>query len=305
MTGGNITLQSDGIRVVVAPEMGAQITSLMDSDGHEYLASGLYPRPGNLGLYVPYNDGGLGGIDDCLPAVGTDIYPNGPYAGWKIPDHGEVWQRPWQVIESSPNELTLSIKSVRLPYTFLRRMMVHDAVLEIDYQLINHSEHDLPIVWASHPLFVPTPNMTIEFAHQGCIKVEACNMGFEQDTQIDYPILEIRGREVDLRNWDSLPHGFFLKAFSPLPPGAPVVLGHMEWGRTLEIVTAAQIPIHLGLWLNCGGFPAEQPVEHFSIEPTFGSADALTRAMKDSSCLILKAKSDEHWRLSYRLRKRP
>jgi len=56
--------------------------------------------------------------------------------------------------------------------------------------------------------------------------------------------------------------------------------------------------------LNRGGFPSEQPVEHFSIEPTFGSADALTRAMKDNSCLTLKANSDERWRLSYRLHHR-
>jgi galactose mutarotase-like enzyme len=301
MTGNAFTLQSEGIRVVVVPETGAQITSLMDSDGHEYLASGFYPRPDNLDLYAPFNDGGLGGIDDCLPAVGADVYPGGPYGGWKIPDHGEVWQRPWQVVESSPNELVVSIEGARLPYTFVRRMTVHDAALDIDYQLINHGENDLPIVWASHPLFVPTPNMTIVFAHQGYLKVEACNMGFEQDAQIDYPILKVRGGEVDLRRWDSLPLGFFLKAFSPLPPGAPVVLGHIEWGRSLEIVTTAQTLIHLGLWLNRGGFPSEQPVEHFSIEPTFGSADALTRAMKDNSCLTLKANSDERWRLSYRI----
>ncbi len=44
MTSGTVTLQSEGIRVVVSPATGAQITSLMDSDGHEYLASGFYPR---------------------------------------------------------------------------------------------------------------------------------------------------------------------------------------------------------------------------------------------------------------------
>lgn len=104
MAGTPITLQTDAIRIVVVPETGAQITSLMDFNGHEYLASGFSPRPDNLPLYASFNDGGLGGIDDCLPAVAADIYPNEPGVGWAIPDHGEVWQRPWQVIASSPKE---------------------------------------------------------------------------------------------------------------------------------------------------------------------------------------------------------
>ncbi len=296
-----LTLQSEVIRVMVAPKTGAQITSLMDFGGHEYLSSGISQRPDNLPLYAPFNDGGLGGIDDCLPAVAADIYPNEPGIGWAIPDHGEVWQRPWQVIASSYKELIVSIESTRLPYTFVRHMRVYGATFEIDYQLINHGKYDLPIVWASHPLFVATPNMTIDFVNNGNLKVEACNMGFGQDSSIDYPIFKIQEQEVDLRHWNSLPRGFFLKAFSPLQSGSPVMLNYVDWGRSLEIITTAGHPIHLGIWLNRGGFPTEQPLEHLAIEPTFGSADALTRAMMDNSCLMLKANSDERWRLSYRI----
>ncbi len=301
MAGTPITLQTDEIRVVVVPETGAQITSLMDFNGHEYLASGFSPRPDNLPLYASFNDGGLGGIDDCLPAVAADIYPTDPGVGWAIPDHGEVWQRPWQVIASSPKELIVSIESTRLPYTFVRRMTVNDAALEIEYQLINHGEYDLPMVWASHPLFVATSNMTIDFVNNGYLKVEACNMGFAPDSKITYPIVKIEEQEVDLRCWNSLPRGFFLKAFLPLSSGSPVTLNHVEWGRSLEIITTAGHPIHLGIWLNRGGFPTEQPLEHLAIEPTFGSADSLTRAMMDNSYLMLKANTDERWRLSYRI----
>ena len=305
MTGTVISLQSESIRVKVIPELGAQITSLMDSEGHEYLVPGFWPRPEKLSLTSSFNDGGLGGIDDCLPAVAAGIYPKGPCSGWSIPDHGELWQRPWHVIESSPEELIVSIEGVCLPYTLVRRMIIKGESLEIEYQLINHGMFDLPIVWASHPLLAPTSNMTIDFANKGYLKVEACNMGFAQDSHITYPIVNIQGQEVDLRSWSSLPNGFFLKAFSHLHAGSPVRINHVEWGTILEIVTTANHPIQLGIWFNRGGFPVDRPVEHFSIEPTFGSADALSRAMVDNSCLTLRAMSDERWHLSYRVRYQP
>jgi hypothetical protein len=49
-----ITLQTAAIRIVVVPETGAQITSLMDFNGHEYLSSGFSPRPDNLPLYASF-----------------------------------------------------------------------------------------------------------------------------------------------------------------------------------------------------------------------------------------------------------
>ena len=301
MTGSVVTIQSESMRVIVIPELGAQITSLMDSDGHEYLSPGLWPRPDNLPLSASFNDGGLGGSDDCIPAVAADIYPNEPYKGQLIPDHGELWQRPWRVIKSSSKELIVSIDGVFLPYSLVRRMIVNGPILDIEYQLINNGEYDLPIVWASHPMLVSTSEMTIDFAHSGYLKVEACNMGFEQDARIPYPIVKILEQDVDLRSWKSLPEGFFLKAFSPLPAGSPVRLNYPEWGKTLEITTTADQPVQLGIWLNRSGFRLDHPVEHLSIEPTFGSADALTRAMVDNSNLTLRTKSDELWHLSYRV----
>jgi hypothetical protein len=59
--------------------------------------------------------------------------------------------------------------------------------------------------------------------------------------------------------------------------------------------------LQIGIWLNKGGFPVEAPLEHLSLEPTFGSSDSLERAYQDGSCLTVGANATERWTTIYQV----
>lgn len=296
-----IQLQSKKLTVQVLPDLGAVITSLVDRHGHEYLAEALHPRPIGLPLSANFNDGGLGGIDDCLPAVSGGVYPTVPFQGWQIPDHGEVWLRAWDVIDIRPEEATFSIQGLQLPYTFARRMLVEESILRLDYSLTNHSNYNLPIVWANHPMLYITPKARLEIDAVGWLLVEASNFGAQLGERLPYPHTYIQGKLVDFREISSLPNGMYLKAFAPCTNVLEATLHYPEWNTSLKIITNAMQRLHIGIWLNKRGFPIESPLEHISIEPTFGSSDSLERAYKDGNCLFLGAQSTETWTLRYQI----
>ena len=300
-----ITLSRDGMTAGIAAGLGGRIVSLRDRAGHEYLAQSPLARPRGLPLSAGYLEGGLGGIDDCLPAIAPGPYPTGKWAGWPIPDHGELWQRAWRVVDQSESTLVLAIEGSHLPYALARTARLLNGGLRTEYRLQNHGDEPLSLVWAAHALLAPSPGAQINIGAHAEVAVDgACSSGIEPYSRIHYPDTAANETLIDLSRWDSLPAGFFVKVFAPLRSGEPVALHHPTWGTTLEIVTVADTPLHIGLWLNKGGIPLPGPVQHLALEPTFGSADALDRALLDDSALWIAAGKTASWMVDYRIKVR-
>ena len=298
-----VTLGCAGLFAAITPALGGQIVSLRDRAGHEYLAQSPVERRSGLPLSSGYLEGGLGGIDDCLPAIAAGPYPSGKWAGWPIPDHGELWQRPWRVTQRNESMLALAIDGSHLPYTIERTARMRADGLETEYRLHNRGEEALVFVWAAHALLSPSRGAQIEIGSHTQVTTDgACCAGIEPYSRLPYPEILLQGKRLDLRRWDSLPPGFFVKVFAPLRSGEPVAVHHPTWGTTLEIVTVASTQLHIGLWLNKGGVSLQTPVEHLALEPTFGSADALDRALAGGSALQVAAGETVSWVVEYRIK---
>jgi len=220
-----------------------------------------------------------------------------------IPDHGELWQRPWRVTKRSESTLALAIDGSHLPYTMERTASIGADGLRTEYRLHNKGEEAMAFVWAAHALLAPSPGAQIEIGSPAEVAVDgACCAGIEPYSRLSYPEIVLHGERIDLRSWDALPPGFFVKVFAPLRSGEPVTLHHPTWDTTLEIVTVAAAQLHIGLWLNKGGISLPAPVEHLALEPTFGSADALDRALLDNSALQVAAGATVAWAVEYRIK---
>src|SRR5512137_2831249 len=91
-------LEDDALRIIVVPEAGGKIVSLLDRrTGYEWLIQPAHANP--FRLLPPgsvYNDEQVGGWDEMLPTIlaGPDPEP-GPYEGAALPDHGELWTMVW------------------------------------------------------------------------------------------------------------------------------------------------------------------------------------------------------------------
>ena len=95
-----VVMQNDAIRVVVVPEIGGKIISLVSHlTGREW----LWKNP-HLALRKPPPDAtdfgafDAGGWDEVFPTVNPCRVPNSAWGDRMLTDHGELWYRPWQIV---------------------------------------------------------------------------------------------------------------------------------------------------------------------------------------------------------------
>lgn len=142
---------NDEVELVVVPELGAKIISLKNLRTRR---EWLWHPAGQLKLFRnhPRDDfsaSPLAGIDECLPTISPCAW-----RGRDWPDHGEVWNQPWQVDEDSWQNgiLTTSIKLKTAPLLFKRTIELRGNEVKFKYQLTNLSDAGEQFIWAMHPL---------------------------------------------------------------------------------------------------------------------------------------------------------
>src|SRR5467141_2875699 len=136
-----ITLDNGVIRLALLPQLGGKIISLVRVDsGREYLVSlagtqSSFRPPSFGGTFVDYNNVGF---DECIPTIAACDYPESKFAGFQLPDHGDVWSLPWQH-EIRDTGVTLSVAGRSLPFMFRKHLSLQGATLQIEYELLNTS----------------------------------------------------------------------------------------------------------------------------------------------------------------------
>src|SRR5712671_1584693 len=93
----------------VRPERGGRITSLR-LDGEELLEQGIGIDDPRAAGFVA---GGAFGWDEMVPTVdATDA----------LPDHGEAWRVPWEVVEETPSSALMRCWGRVVPWELGRRI---------------------------------------------------------------------------------------------------------------------------------------------------------------------------------------
>ena len=270
-------LQSGDVALSVAPELGAKIISLKDlRTQREWL---WYPQE-NLELFRndpqdAFSDSPLVGTDECLPTILPCTW-----RGRELPDHGEVWNRAWEVDlnawQSGILKTTIQLKSS--PFAFQRTITLHGREILIDYKLSNLGDSEEDFVWAFHPLL----RLTAEDA------------------------LELPGSTRELlngENWvdavaSAIPDSNCAKVYAhPVSEGWAAVKNAIT-GDRLEFVWDTFQNNSLGLWITRGGWHGHH---HFAIEPTNADHDSLATASKRKRCGNVAGKGSVNWQLLLRI----
>lgn len=189
------------VRVLVLPDLGAKILSLVDlRSGREWMARSGRPlvRREYGDRYDAYD---YSGWDECFPGIGECFYPEGPWRGIVVPDHGELWTLPWRT-DVGDGFLRQSVHGVRFPYTFERQIDFNGGNhLTIAYALENHATFPFKTFWSAHPMLAVTP-LTRFLIPEGLeMRVEVSKNQRLGDylAVLPWPIARDReGREVDL-----------------------------------------------------------------------------------------------------------
>ncbi|MEM1184204.1 MAG: hypothetical protein AAGI53_04290 [Planctomycetota bacterium] len=256
-------LRSDQIEAEIWLDRGARIASLRDVQRqYEWMDRPPSDRPlvdNRVG--DDFATSPLVGADECFPTVGAATLPQGD-----IPDHGEVWPRAWDAIDTeSAHACVCRCELATLPLTIQRSASVEGATLRLEYQIENRSETATPWLWCWHPLMVMPENPRLEFEGvRDAFRVES-SIGLEPH-EVQPLTKPIASQDAPVRRVDLGASGATAaKLFASADPCGDVTLSDVDRGASLRVAWNGTPITGLGLWINRGGWDG---FTHVAIEPT-------------------------------------
>ncbi len=309
-----LSLDNGLLRAVVLPDLGGKIVSLWQ---HRTQREWLWHNP-DLSLAAGHYDGDYvrcfdtGGMDECFPSVASCHYPHWPWAGTRIPDHGELWALPWhvQVFEdASVIELRMRVHGVRFPYRFERVIWLEagHAALRFSYRVENLSPFPFSFLWSSHPVLALEPGMRVLLQPQP-MRVYGSpgeRLGRFGDVLTWPTIKDDHGREWHLDVAPPQNSALAVKLWGRAPVYGVVGLRHEASDSELQFHVDPTEITHLGLWLNYGGWSgvdAARPYYNLAIEPCLGAQDSLAIASDNlADCAVVGGFEHRGWQMELKL----
>jgi hypothetical protein len=303
-----VMLREHDLEITVIPSLGGKISSIRWG-GRELLARNPYKALQPARYAAPYADYDASGFDECLPTIGPCRYPEHPWRGVELPDHGEFWSLPWTCQEESGG-LHLKAHGVRIPYVFEKWIRIErPGVVDLHYSLRNETPFDIRYLWSSHPLLAPQPGMRICLPEDVKVRVDWSKdgrLGELLDEHAWPETVDSRGNPVDLSL--ILPEQARLvdKLYTTrLSQGWCALYEPVGGAYTAFLFSPREIP-YVGLSINLGGWPVDETGEkpgyyNLGLEPCNGYPDRLDIAIQKGDCPTLKAGTSHEWDLQLRV----
>ena len=134
-----IRLSHLGWAVETRPERGGRITSLR-LHGEELLDQGIGVDQPTADRFV---ESGAWGWDEMVPNIeATDT----------LPDHGEAWRLPWEVLRANSSSAVMRASGRVVPWELTRTIELGDDV-RVSYAYRNAGAEPQYAYWCAHPLF--------------------------------------------------------------------------------------------------------------------------------------------------------
>ena len=150
------------VRVGVIPGLGAKVDSLTHlPTGRQWLLAPSGALPDRHEYASAFTGTVMCGWDEMLPTVDPCRYPARPYAGVQLPDHGEVWALPWNVVQCTATSVTCAVEGRALPYRMRRSVSIDGPTITMRYTLAVDGDAELALLWAPHPQFTVRPGTTL------------------------------------------------------------------------------------------------------------------------------------------------
>lgn len=300
-------LESDEARVVVLPRISGKIASLIDkTSGEELLwrnSDRSFREPTYGSDWASYD---MSGWEDCLPAVAAGAYPEAPWQGIHLPEHGEVWALPWEA-RSVGSVVELAVQGIRLPYRFEKRVSLEGNRVLLHHRIVNPSAFPIRYLWATHPLFRVRPGMRIVLPPGLNVRVD-----FSRDGRLGSYLDELQwpaardalGRAVELDLVGEPGLGYADKLYSTATREGWCGLHDPESGKSIVLGFDPHRLPYIGVWINQGGWPLEGAAcYNVALEPTCGYPDLLDVAYERGVVATVGPGEKQEWDVELRFGK--
>lgn len=297
----SIVMESDEVIAVFVPELGSKMASLVSKKtGREFFYQTRweeFKKPLYADNFESYD---LSGFDEMFPTVDECTYPDYPWKGTVLPDHGEVWALPWEYAIGD-GWVDFWVYGVRMPYKLSKRIFfAKQDVVRIEYKLDNLSCLDMKYIWCAHMLKACSINTQIILPK--CVDKIITTKPFSDrlgdfGTIHTWPVTtDMDGRLYEMNTIKSRETGkcekFF--AYDALTEGW-CAIQHKDTNEVLGLsFPVAKIP-YLGIWISEGGLDGHY---HLALEPASGCFDGVDIATQWNRISQIKAKTTEQWHLN-------
>jgi hypothetical protein len=294
-----VSLISPSLTLQVTPSEGGRITSLINrSTDTEWLFEGVVYPPLREGSC--FDEGPRGGFDECLPSVAPSFAPGWP--GDAIGDHGDLWWRPWVVVESADDHLVLQADFADYPLTLVRSIQVFtDApMVRLEYEIQNKSDRPLPYLYSAHPLFALDETMFVEIS-AGQVVLNAFGKVLAPEARSHWPWVRTT---AGLEPMDQIePEGVVDNYKVFVKSTGMVTLRRSATGESLQLLFDSAALPWVGLCVNRWGWPHQGALDRWvAIEPSTAPTDFLSRAIEAGWSRVLAPGDAHRWTLDMVLR---
>lgn len=188
-----IRLESDSLRVDVAPGVGGRVVSLVEkSSGHEFLWRNRALPLQQLAAGSEYDPNFYGGIDELFPNDLTEEINGVP-----CPDHGELWTLPlsWEC-DGARLKLAGTLPRFGLRYEREMSLRADEPVLDVDYRISNPTKQPRQFLWKLHAALAVEPGDVIDCPAGKAQVVDPNYSRFSTLTPFAWPQLEGKSANV-------------------------------------------------------------------------------------------------------------
>ncbi|AMX02901.1 aldose epimerase family protein [Microbulbifer thermotolerans] len=319
-------MQNRSLSLIVVPQLGGKIVSLCS--GVEKQTEWLwhngrisYKEAAIQHSYTEQHD--TGGIDECFPSVDACTLPShaGPLAGLHLPDHGELYGRPWRetsvgVDSNGAAFITLKQSCSTLPCEFQRTLKLSPAqsTVSLEYQLNNPGDLPFPFSWCLHPALQLRPGMRLILPkhHRLHCSFATPNAPVTTDEVVTWP-KTANAYDLSLIPDPEAEKPFAAKLLSATDlsdcgnGGALMMAGlHNPYTneQLLFELPITQIP-HIALWLNYRSWAGDGGRPHFNLvlEPAIGNADSLKTLIERGTAPTVPPQSSRSWSFQIHIKK--
>ncbi len=290
-------LENDFLRAVILPKHGGKLTSLVYRQTQfELLFQNPKGRWGNATFGSDFSEFEACGFDDAFPNVDAGTVETRDRM-LSYPDHGAIWSTEMQACAEG-EVLHLFCKSNVFDFSYQKQIWLNRNQIILEYAIKNTGREVLPAIWTCHCLVNTETDMEI-WMPASVKTVENVITGKwlgEGGTELQYPIAEINGHQIDLRR---LPPDEAIKYYAKGPVGEGRC-GYRYPGSGMEATfryDAEQLP-YLGLWVTSGGYRGDY---NCALEPTDGYYDKVDKAMESGCCPLYLPQQEKKFSLTIEL----
>ena len=247
-----------------------------------------------------FEDYETSGFDECAPTVAECLYPEEPFLGSRLPDHGDVWCLP-SAVEIVGQHICLTTHLRSLPLQIKKTVQLQEKKVRLDYEATNLSQSSVKLLWSAHPLLRVEAGTEIILPKE----VKEIEVGWSAQERLGRPgdrctwpeATERSGRMVKLNRIVSPTVGSAEKLFTPrLSQGfCGMFLPREDEGIAFRF--DPRLVPYVGIWMCQGGWPTSRAAKHFTaaLEPCFGRPDSLEEAIRRNECAVLRGYESMRW----------